>query len=470
MKRWYGWSTLLALGAILFVAIVGDARALRLVRYPYIQNVTQDSVVIVWTTDQPGDSIVEYGVTPEYGLSAQGEPNATKHVVGLTDLSPDTVYYYRVRTGTVSSNGDTFKTANPSEKSHFKMVVFGDSGDCTLRFPGLAQVLLATRINRLAPDLILHTGDVVYPNGEQWGYDRCHFPVYQDTMKSVPMFPSPGNHDYRAPSFLEPYLDNFIVPENASNPDHIGRYYSFDYGNAHVVALDTELPYGGVANADQQQWLEDDLRNTTDAAWKFIFFHRPPYSSGNAGSSMTVRNIIAPLAERYNVDVVFAGHDHDYERTYPLLNNEVSSCGVVYIVTGGGGAMLARVGRSHWTAFSASMYHVTEARIENHILTLEPVEIGGRRRDRYTLSKGTLTGTVINTRGQALPNATLTVLLDRRRRAMMRSLSDGSFHFYLAEGRYDVSVSSPRCETQSQAGIQIAGETDTVAKFVLRCQ
>jgi hypothetical protein len=455
---------------LLLVVFIADAHAIRLARYPYIQNVKGDSVVIVWTTDQRGDSVVEYGLTPQYEFIASGDLNTTKHVVTLTDLSPDTVYYYRVRTGTVASEGEHFKTANSPENPYFKMVVFGDSGDCTLILPSIFQILLANRIRDLAPDLMLHVGDIVYQNGEQWGYDLCYFPIYRNTIKRVSLFPSPGNHDYHAPSFLAPYLENFYVPENVDNPVHAKRYYSFDYGNAHFIALDTELPSGGLADVDQRRWLENDLARSMDAVWKFVYFHRPPFSSGDSGSSLSVRNVIAPLVEKYNVDIVFTGHDHNYERTLPILNNAASDNGVTYIVTGGGGALLSAVGRSDWTAFSGTFYHATEVQIEDQTLTLAPVEIDGRRRDSYTLVKGTLSGAVANTRGDALSNATLTVLLDNRPRAVAPGAADGGFRFYLAEGVYAVAAAAPGCQSQTRTEIQIVGEDETSANFVLQCQ
>ncbi|MBI1747683.1 MAG: metallophosphoesterase [Acidobacteria bacterium] len=458
-----------ALFVLFLFALAANALALTLVRYPYLQNVSETSVVIVWTTDEPGDSLVEYGLTAEYGSNATGDSATLTHVVTLEDLLPDTVYYYRVRTGSALSNGDTFKTANGSDNPNFKMVAFGDSGDCTLLFAGLAQRLLGLRINTLAPDLLIHTGDIIYPNGEQWGYDRCYFPIYRDTIKSRPLFPSPGNHDYRSPSFLMPYLENFYVPENIENPEHAKRYYSFNYGNAHFTAVDSELPDGGVANVDQRRWLEKDLAENVDAVWKFVFFHRPPYSSGDAGSSLSVRNVIAPLAEQYNVDMVFTGHDHDYERTRPILNNEASDNGVIYIVTGGGGALLSRVGSSSWTAFSGSFYHVAEVKVENQTLTLEPVEIDDRRRDHYTLVKGTLTGNVTNTRGDVVPNAALTVLLRDRPRAVMNTLADGSFYFNLAEGTYDLRAAAPGCQTLTQTGLAITGSAESSVRVVLVC-
>jgi hypothetical protein len=96
------------------------------------------------------------------------------------------------------------------------------------------------------------------------------------------------------------------------------------------------------------QWAEEDLAKS-DARWKFVFFHRPPYTGGTHTGDERVQAAIVPLLEKAGVDVVFAGHSHVYERTY-LLQNEVvlqadkgsytklpGSPGTLYVVSGAGG-------------------------------------------------------------------------------------------------------------------------------------
>lgn len=99
------------------------------------------------------------------------------------------------------------------------------------------------------------------------------------------------------------------------------RWYATEIGDLLVVSLDSAQP----DDPDQLAWLESTLRGT-DAAWIIATMHHPPYSGGYHGSSIDVRNAFSPLFERFGVQLVLAGHDHDYQRSKPLD-------GVTYAVT-----------------------------------------------------------------------------------------------------------------------------------------
>ncbi|MBI1747304.1 MAG: metallophosphoesterase [Acidobacteria bacterium] len=449
----------------LFIFLIGNGVfALRIVRYPYLQNTTEDSLIIVWITDQNGDSLVEFGLTPELGQEANDPTSTTRHAVQLSGLATDTTYYYRVKTnGQILSEIESFKTANGADNPYFTMTIFGDSGEGTS-----AQHAVAAQIAAIQPNLILHTGDVIYPNGADFFYNARYFDIYRDTIKAVPVFPCLGNHDYLT-SRGGPYLRNFYLPDNAVVPEHKGRYYSFNYGGAHFTVLDTELVPGGVGNADQRAWFEADLVAAQDALWKFVYFHRPPFSSGRHGSSISIRNVVAPLAEKYNVDYVFSGHDHTYERTTPILDSAPSSKGVLYLVTGGGGASLYDVGRSDWTAFSGKFYHTSKVTVENLILTLESVDSTGEIQDSFVWRKGVLVSSISNQTGEPRPDAQVRVLIGARQRAQRATDGDGIALFYVAEGEYALEASAPGCQTQIIEGVRIQAELLTEVPVSLSC-
>jgi len=116
----------------------------------------------------------------------------------------------------------------------------------------------------------------VYPSGEERYYDRRFFVSYGRILKEVPIFPVLGNHDLERGNGAA-YLNNFHLPRN--DPRGTGRYYSFDWGNAHFVALNSELYHEDSSGNPEEQkaWLERDLR-TTHQPWKNAYFHRPIYS------------------------------------------------------------------------------------------------------------------------------------------------------------------------------------------------
>ncbi len=342
-------------------------------RGPYVQNVSASSSVIAWTSDEPNVGSVEYGETPELGRIELDAQFDRRHAVVLSDLNPGSTYHYRVtEVGGVPATG-RFRTAPVGEGSRFSFAVVGDSGH-----GGKNQLAVAELLERLEPDLVLHTGDVVYPSGEDRHYDPRFFMPYRELIREVPVFPVLGNHDVEKGNGAA-YLKNFHLPSN--NPQGTKRYYSFDWGNAHFVALDSELYYedSGGSKEEQKEWLEQDLKGTRQP-WRFVVFHRPIYSSSEHGSDEMIREDLEPIFALHEVDMVFCGHDHDYERTVPIK-------GVIYVVSGGGGRDPYEAGRNKWTAFSKSTHHAVLVRIDGEHLSLEAVEPDGTVIDRLDLDR-----------------------------------------------------------------------------------
>lgn len=253
--------------------------------------------------------------------------------------------------------------------------VIGDSGT-----GGSDQAAVARLLESMKPNLLLITGDVVYPDGGYDSYDPNFYAPYKDLIKTTPIFPVLGNHDVKTEDG-KPYLENFRLPRN--NPQDTERYYSFDAGNAHFTALDSELYHGdnGATPEEQKAWLKEDLAST-NKPWKFVYLHRPPYSSSRHGSDEKIRQDLQPLFDRYGVNIVFSGHDHDYERTVPIH-------GVTYVVSGGGGKELYPAGKSEWTAFSRSAHHAVRVRIKGNHLVLEATGTDSRIMDSVRIDNGT---------------------------------------------------------------------------------
>jgi 3',5'-cyclic AMP phosphodiesterase CpdA len=343
-------------------------------RDPYVQSISASSAIIAWVSEKPDVGSVEYGETMGFGRRETDPHVGRRHAVTLSDLAPGSTYYYRVAEadGAKTMIG-RFRTAPEGDDSSLTFAVIGDSGNGRK-----SQMAVAGLLESLSPDLILHTGDVVYPKGEDRHYDRRFFEPYRKLIKEVPVFPVLGNHDVEKANGAA-YLENFHPPRN--NPQDTGRYYSFDWGNIHFVALNSELYYedGGGSPEEQKTWLELDLRET-HRFWKIAFLHRPLYSSSNHGSDEKIRKDLEPVFVRYKVDVVFSGHDHNYERTAPIE-------GVTYVVSGGGGKMLYRAGRSKWTAFSRSTHHAVFVHVDGDRLSLEAVETDGAVMDRLELNR-----------------------------------------------------------------------------------
>lgn len=370
-----------------------------LVRGPYLQQLGAAQAIVVWATRESGAASVLYqtGTGPSAtapatstfrSSSTTGIPSYYQHEAVLTGLAASTTYQYDLRLGASDPTPgvvDTFRTAPSPGSGTIRLVAFGDSGNGST-----AQSSIASRIAADTFDLAVHTGDVVYSQGTYAQFEANFFPFYRTWMRHKPIFPSIGNHDDMTAS-ATPYRTFFVLPRDgasATYPNNAERFYSFDYGPAHVIVLDTEAAFLNTSRrAEQIAWLTTDLQASQDAPWRIAVFHRPPYSSGIEHSSeLAVRAAFGPLFEQYHVQVVLTGHEHGYERTVPWREStNTSRQAVTYVVTAGAGATLYAIGRSAWTAFSRSANNYVRATVSPTEITLEAISSDGVVFDRFTL-------------------------------------------------------------------------------------
>jgi 3',5'-cyclic AMP phosphodiesterase CpdA len=185
-------------------------------------------------------------------------------------------------------------------------------------------------------------------------------------------------------------------------------------------------------NGAQVRWLEAELRRargdpTVD--WIVVYFHHPPFSSGGGlgghGSDLPLRQSLQPVFDRYAVDLVFSGHDHDYERSFPIRCPEkqlaTPAClvkatdpktakqrsGTVYIVTGAGGGPFAwrSVGANWWTAFSRQIYQYVTVEVSDAGLLVKSVDAAGGVMDELRIER---TLAPAGARGAAAPEPAVT--------------------------------------------------------------
>jgi len=285
-----------------------------IIKGPYLQNVTEDSIVVMWETDVPTGGRVEYGLASTNEFSVEEATPATIHEVELVGLTADTTYGYRVVSHAVTSSESTFATAPATERS-FRFAVYGDSRHNVDNHAAVVQGVINSD-----PEFVLHTGDFIDSgNYEEWGpqfFDPAH-----DLLINTPMFSIKGDHEY------DYYHDFFSLPNNE-------RWYAFTYGNVRFIGLHLmvrERDYE--PGSDQYEWLVSELESPeyASATWHVAFFHHPPYTAlTSRNDTEEVVTHYVPLFEQYGVDLVLNGHSHLYERYFQN--------GVYYAVTGGGGA------------------------------------------------------------------------------------------------------------------------------------
>jgi len=381
----------LGTGAVLACVFASAHAAVNVTRPVSIQGVETGSVTLVWHTLEPTDARVEFGATLEYGRTAEAKELVREHVVTLSRLTAGETYFYRVRGGgEILFEGPEyhFQTLPDKRSTRCRFLAFGDSGKGTAAQFSLVPALVAAQA-----DFIVHTGDVIYPSGEAKEFNSKYFQPYKNLIRNTPVWLSLGNHDVMTQDG-QPYLDAFRLPRN--DQDESERYYSFTWGQVHFVILDSN----GTISPEELQWLETDLARTR-TLWKVAVFHHPPYSCGMHGSSEYPRNRFAPLFERYGVDLVLNGHDHHYERTYPLLQGAVTDSarseyrnprGVIYVVTGGGAGPRETSTRCGFTAFGLAATHFTQVDVEGPRLELKAVHADGRILDRMSIDKSPASG------------------------------------------------------------------------------
>jgi 3',5'-cyclic AMP phosphodiesterase CpdA len=343
-------------------------------RQPYLQQVTTDSALIGWVSVAPDGELVQLSAatTPmsavapaEIEITAVRAAGENQMWTALTDLDPATIYCYQPADAVNALNAPTgFRTAPAADDpAPVRFLAFGDSGG-----GGPDQYALLDQMFDVPFDLMIHTGDVAYDSGTIDQYEDNVFGVYAELFRNLPFFPAAGNHDYGTLQGA-PFRDVFALPGDSGE-----KWYSYDWGRVHFATLDTESDY-----ATQVAWLDADLAASA-APWKIVYLHRPPYSSGLHGSDLALRQLLAPVVERHHVQLVLAGHDHDYERMIPQN-------GVAYVVTGGGGKGTYSVGTSEFTAFSESVIHFVYVEVGVDELVLHAIDADGLEFDSLVVAR-----------------------------------------------------------------------------------
>ncbi|MEZ4500967.1 MAG: metallophosphoesterase family protein [Thermomicrobiales bacterium] len=336
----------------------------------YVQNVSSSGATVIWRTSRGREATMD--LTDPAGSTTHFElESAPIQTVELTGLQPDTTYAWEVVSGTETHTG-SFTTA-PGEDGAVRFAAIGDSGTGSH-----AQYDIAAQLVASEPDFVVHTGDVVYRRGALCHYGPRYFAPYVDLIPTTPVFPVLGNHDLMAHDGRA-WFETFVLPAN--NPSETEAYYSFDYGPVHVVALNTEVYYGGSDDeiAAQKRWLEEDL-SSSNQAWTVVVLHKSPYSSTSGKESEAVREDLTPVFSAYSVDLVLAGHAHNYERVQPID-------GVTYIVTGGGGADLYDIEAGPQTAVAEKRHHLVLIEATPERLVLTAIDRDGESFDSLELTR-----------------------------------------------------------------------------------
>lgn len=264
----------------------------------------------------------------------------------------------------VGQSDDSGEPASaPPAEQLLRLAVAGDVG--TGDPPAFATAAAMDRLEASGEfDGLVLLGDNIYPDGDVVDVGRKVFEPFGPVLDGgTALLAALGNHDVRTADG-EPQLGVLGMP---------GRWYSTRMGPVELIVLDSTR----TKDPEQLEWLERTLAAAQDggAPWTIVAQHHPPLSAGYHGSDASSRRLLVPLFERYGVDMVLAGHDHDYQRSTPQN-------GIVYVVSGGA-ATLRPTGRGPFTAAAASMYHFVELAVFADRLELGAVDQQGLVFDEY---------------------------------------------------------------------------------------
>jgi len=378
--------------------------------------------------------------------------------VAVEGVKPGEVFDYRI-----SEDGKPVfsarATAPKGNGTSARFVLFGDCG-----VGEAAQKRIAYQASLVKPDLVAITGDIVYDFGRASEYRTKFFPIYNaetasektgaPLLRSVPFIASPGNHDI-AYTNLSKYPDGLayfyywdvprngppLKPKDPGAPPVRGNdaaekalitgagdayprsaNYSFDSGNVHWLVLDSNY-YVDWSRQDLRAWVDKDLASAR-TPWKFVVLHIPPFHSSKQHQDEQFMRVLCEVFEKNGVDIVWSGHVHNYQRTFPVQFTAVRGLSgswvddkgrvsgqwkldtvydgkkntrpgaPIYVVTGAGGAPIYNADFANkpdqWQEFTAKYiggHSFSVVDIEGQTLTVRQISDTGKELDKFVITK-----------------------------------------------------------------------------------
>ncbi len=317
------------------------------------------------------------------------DPTILRHRVLASDLEPDTTYAYAVGDGSPGgwTPRRTIRTA-PAAPRDFSFLYLGDAQNELERW---GELLRAARRRRPDAGFLLLAGDLVDRGNERANWDHF-FLRAAGVFESTPFMPAVGNHEYldKGPAI---YRGTFDLPRNGPPGVDSDLAYAFDYSDAFVAVLDSNL---GIHDPElaraQADWLDAALGRTR-ATWKFVTFHHPVYASHVSRENPQLGRLWGPVFDRHHVDLVLQGHDHAYLRTHPMrAGRPVASPGegTVYVVAVSGGKFYEQNPRDYTARGLTNLatYQTIDVQVRERRLTYRSFNTDGREVDALVIDKG----------------------------------------------------------------------------------
>ena len=312
--------------------------AQQVVRGPYLQQGTPDSVVVRWRTDVPTDSAVHFG--PDAGQARQGgedemEDHRACHDPGRSHAVHEVSLRRRQRREDAARRTPSthFVTSPPhGTRQPIRTWVVGDAGTASAKGNEGLQAKVRDAYYKFTGDRRTDVLADARRQRLQHRHRRASIRLpsstsTSDMLKKSVVWPTLGNHDAGSAASITQsgaYYDMFTLPtlgQAGGLMSGTEAYYSFDYGNIHFICLDSEGTDRSVGGA-MLTWLKNDLA-ATKQDWIISYWHHPPYTKGSHDSNtekklVEMRTNALPILEAGGADLNLTGHSHSYERSFLL--------------------------------------------------------------------------------------------------------------------------------------------------------
>ncbi len=339
---------------------------------PYLQALSDNSVIVMVETDNQSPVTVEYGLSEKLEMKAKTSffmetdkrrNNTYVHRIKLENLNSNSTYFYKATHENDVSDVVEFRTA-PISNYPFLFAVTGDN-----RSNPFDHSRKSKKMKRFKPLFSIYTGDLCYDG--KYGSWKSEFFTEDELnlISEVPFFNSIGNHEgsgQNSKAFLEP----------ANKLSGHNFYYSFDIGNIHFIVLSTE--HSVKPGSEQWKFVAEDLEKT-NKKWKIAVFHEPAYAGGGHGNNQNMRKMTTELFEKFGVDVCLTGHNHYYQRNF--VNN------IYHLVFGGGGAPLYTPETEDYTQISVKDFHYGIFEVYQDKINIEVYNLKDEKIDSFQINK-----------------------------------------------------------------------------------
>lgn len=406
-------------GIFIFCCVVPTFAA-HIVRGPYLEDVTQTTLILKWQTDASTPSWLEYGPAPQCNQIMTVTPAGYTHRVILYGLVPNQDFCYRVYVqnkegdGTQEPVDGTFRTLFSPERKVVNFLAMGSTAstfeqETLFDFTDLtadgesenltdvsadSRIALAEQMKQHPADFLIHTGNLTHSGLNEDANDEL-FQPFQPILQKTPLFIALGPNEYGpdrtsrdSKSFVR---TNYSRYHDMTWSNATPKYYSFDTANARFIFLDTNVTQGAVwapeigEDSAQIKWLKTALEGAPEK-WKIVIMNAPAYSTGELGRNEQVMEQLVPLFEDYRVKLVLQGGSANYERTFPMYREQVSPRGVTYVTLGTSGTKpTKRVGNDESTARFVATPHYAVGKIVDRKLTLTVFSETGKQLDKLDI-------------------------------------------------------------------------------------